>query len=496
VAIDSRFDRWRRSVGLFLGPVVFLFVLAAPSDLSTEAHRLSAVFALVIVYWVTEAIPLPVTALLGPAIAVPLGVAGAREAFANFGHPIIFLFMGSFLISGAMMTHGLDRRIALFVLSRRWVGDRPARILLAFGGIAAFLSMWMSNTATTAMMLPIGLGVLRTLSHGDSGNTSARSSLYSAGLMLMIAFSCNIGGIATPVGTPPNLIAIGMIERIVGTKISFFDWMLFALPITVVLFSFLYLVVRGLFCRGATSLEGAVDAIRRERSTLGAWSAGEKVALAAFLLAVVLWTLPGFVSLALGSASPVSVKVKGALAEGPSAILAASLLFLVPVDWRNRKFAMNWEQALRIDWGTILLFGGGLSLGTLAFSSGLAGAVGTEIESFAGGLPLWAVVLLALVVADLMTEFMSNTASANLLIPIFLAMAVQSGVDSMMPALAATLGCSMAFCFPVATPPNAIVYGSGRVSLTQMIRVGVLLDAGCALLAWVGLLLLSRSLGF
>jgi len=484
------YDRLRRTAGLFLGPAVFLLVLVLPSDLPVEAHRLAAVFALVVVFWVSEAIPLAATALLGPALAVVLGVAPAKSAFASFGHPIIFLFMGSFLISGAMIAHGLDRRIALFVLSRAWVGNSPTRILLAFGAIAAFLSMWMSNTATTAMMLPIGLGVLRTLS--DRGPaTRVGDWPYATGLMLMIAFSCNVGGIATPVGSPPNLIAIGLIEEILGKSISFFEWMSFGLPIAVALFGFLYFLLRWMFAARLASIEGAVEVIRDERAALGPWSNGERVALGSFLVAVTLWTLPGLASVALGSASPVAQGLKAVLPEGVSAILAASLLFMVPVDWKARRFALDWKQATRIDWGTILLFGGGLSLGGMAFKSGLAAALGSGIEGFSVGLPLALIALLALFAGDLMTEVMSNTATANLLIPIFLALAASTGEPSILPALAATLGCSLAFCFPVATPPNAIVYGSGHIRLPQMIRAGIVLDLGCGLLAWAGLLLLT-----
>jgi sodium-dependent dicarboxylate transporter 2/3/5 len=514
------FERMRRSVGLFLAPLVFVLVLVLPTDLELPAHRLAAVFAFVIVLWITEAIPLAATALLGAALTVPLGVATAREAFAQFGHPIIFLFLGSFLISMAMAVHGLDRRIALFVLSRSWVGDHPGRILLAFGGIGAFLSMWMSNTATTAMMLPIGIGVLRTLSNGrgdsadaDDTDTDTNASDddttgpghgggYATGLLLMIAFSCNVGGIATPVGSPPNLIAIGLIERVAGRSIGFFEWMSFGLPIAVVLFAFLFLIVRAWFVDPRDRVEGAIESIRRERARLGRWTAGEKVALTAFLTAVVLWTLPGFVSVALPKGSPFAVLVKQALPEAVSAILAASLLFFLPTNWKQRRFALTWKQAARIDWGTILLFGGGLALGTMAFDTGLAAALGGRIELIAGTMPLWLVVLLAVSVGDTMTEIMSNTATANLLIPIFLAIAAAGATGgfgatgALLPAVAATLGCSLAFCLPVATPPNAIVYGTGRVPLTKMIRTGIALDVGCALLTWVGLLVYSRLAGF
>jgi sodium-dependent dicarboxylate transporter 2/3/5 len=488
----DRFDRSRQTAGLFLGPAAFLVALVSPTGLEPSAHRLAAIFALVVVFWVTEAIPLPATALLGPALAVVLGVAGARDAFASFGHPIIFLFLGSFLIARAMMKHGLDRRIALFVLSRPWVGEHPGRILLAFGAIAAFLSMWMSNTATTAMMLPIGLGVLRSLPLSGRDAAGGSSPAYATGLMLMVAYSCNVGGIATPVGTPPNLIAIGMLEKVLNRDISFVEWMAFGLPIAAGCFVFLYGLVRWLYSPKVRTLDGAAAVIRGEREKLGRWRPGEKAALTAFLVAVTLWTLPGILGLFLGAESETARTLSGSLPEGASAILAATLLFLIPIDWRTREFALDWREAARIDWGTILLFGGGLALGGLAFSTGLAEAIGGAALGGAGTLGIVAMVLIAVFVANIMTEFMSNTAMANLLIPMFLALTAADAGGSILPALGAALGCSLAFCLPVATPPNAIVYGSGHVPLTAMIRAGVLLDLGCGLLTWIGLLIFTR----
>ena len=484
----------RRTIGLLLGPLLFATVLAAPTGLEPDAHRLAAIFALVIVFWVTEAIPLAATALLGPALAVPLGVAPAREAFASFGHPILFLFLGSFLIARGMMQHGLDRRIALFVLSRPWVGNHPGRILLAFGAIAWFLSMWISNTATTAMMLPIGLGVLRTLP-ADRGEADGHGR-YSMALLLMIAFSCSIGGMATPVGTPPNLIGIGMLEEILGLSISFFDWMRFAAPISLVLFLFLYAVVRLVFPSRVRELENAHEVILQHRAELGRWSAGERVALVAFLMAVGLWTLPGVLTVALGPEAAFAQTIKRALPEGPAAIFAAMALFVIPTERGSWRPALAWKEAAQIDWGTIILFGGGLSLGSMAFSSGLAGALADAVGGHSAGLSIWLLALLALFVANALTEFMSNTATANLLIPIFLALAGSASAHPALPAVAAMLGCSLAFCLPVATPPNAIVYGSGLVPLPQMIRLGILLDIGCGLLAWAGLILLQNILRF
>ncbi len=484
----------RRTLGLLLGPLSFAAVLAAPTDLEPDAHRLAAIFALVIVFWVSEAIPLAATALLGPALAVPLGVAPAREAFAPFGHPILFLFLGSFLIARGMMQHGLDRRIALFVLSRSWVGNRSSRILLAFGGIAWFLSMWISNTATTAMMLPIGLGVLRTMS-SDRGDEEGHHR-YSMALLLTIAFSCSIGGMATPVGTPPNLIGIGMLEQILGQRVSFFDWMAFAAPISLVLFAFLCAMVRLVFRPKARELGSAREVILRRREELGRWSAGERVALVAFLMAVTLWTLPGLLAIALGPEAELAQAIQRALPEGPAAIFAAMALFAIPTERGRFRPALSWSEAAQIDWGTIILFGGGLSLGSMAFSSGLAGALASAVGGQSAGLSIWMLALLALFVANTLTEFMSNTATANLLVPIFLALAGASSEHLTAPAVAAMLGCSLAFCLPVATPPNAIVYGSGQVPLLQMIRLGILLDLGCGLLAWSGLILFRDALRF
>ncbi len=476
----------RQRLGWVLGPALALATLVLPLGLQPQAQKLAAVFVLVAVFWVTEAIPLAATALLGPALAVLSGVAGAREVFAPFGHPILFLFIGSFFIARAMSVHGLDRRIALFVLSRRWVGERPGRILVAFGLVGAFLSMWMSNTATTAMMLPVGLGVLAALPEGEAGLPRR----YATALMLTIAFSCEIGGIATPVGTPPNLIAIGMLEELLGRRISFLAWMSFGLPVAALCFVWLCLLLRAQYGVPRGRLPGAAERIAQQRARLGRWSRGEAMALAAFSLAVALWTLPGAAALLLGPQAPLTRALEQRLPEGPAAIVAASVLFVAPSGFGGR--VLSWREAARIDWGTILLFGGGLSLGSLAFSTGLARAMGEALLAATGPVSLPVFALAALLCAMLVTEFMSNTATVNLLLPIVLALAAEENVPPQLPALAATIGCSLAFCLPVATPPNAIVYGSGHVRLADMLRTGLLLDAGCGLAVWA-VLLASRA---
>lgn len=491
-----------RSVALVLGPLLGLLVLLAPTGLDPAAQRLAAVFALVIVYWVTEAIPLAATALLGPTLALLLGVASPRDTYASFGHPIIFVFLGSFLIARAMSIHGLDRRIALFVLSRRWVGERPERILLAFGATGFLLSMWVSNTATTAMMLPIATGVLATLGRapsdgpaaGADGGSGTGDRGLATGLMLMVAYACNVGGIATPVGTPPNLIAIGIIEKATGRSISFFRWMLVGVPIAVAGFAIIYVVIRWLFPFARTRLEGARERILAERRKLGAWKPAEKVACGAFGLAVLLWILPGLATALLGPASPAAAAVNDRLPESAVALVAASVLFLIPARRPGGGAALTWKEASGIDWGTILLFGGGLSLGSLAFQTGLARALGEGLLRSSGTLPVAAVLLIAILMADLLTEFMSNTATANLLVPLFLSLGLEEGGRGALTAVGVAIGCSLAFCLPVATPPNAIVYASGRVPLGRMIRTGILVDVLCIAAAWCVLILWGSNL--
>jgi sodium-dependent dicarboxylate transporter 2/3/5 len=469
-----------RTWGLVLGPAAFAAMLASPTGLEPEAHRLAAVLAWVVVYWVTEAIPLAATALFGPALAVVLGVAGAQETFASFGHPILFVFIGSFLIARAMAAHGLDRRIALFVVSRSGVGESPVRLVVAFGAVAAFLSMWMSNTATAAMMLPIALGVLGTVRSTDGSEEETRG--FGTALLLAIAYSCSIGGVATPVGTPPNLIAIGMIERNTGRHIGFFEWMAFGVPLTVLFLGVLFAVLIVLFRVRRFRTSGATNEIARQRQALGRWSRGEVAALGAFGAVVLLWIAPGFVSLVAGRDTPPSRAFESGLPEGVAAVLAAIPLFAIPVG--DGKRALEWRDAATIDWGTILLFGGGLGLGGLAHNTGLAAAVGGAALETARGMPAWAWIPIAAAVGSALTEFLSNTATANLFVPLFLGVGGATAGNAVLPAIAVTIGCSAAYCFPVGTPPNAIVFGSGRIRLIDMIRVGVVLDLLGVIVTW------------
>ena len=468
---EVRFDEVRRKVGLVLAPAVFLLVLVLPFEqLTPEAHRLAAVIALVIVLWVTEAVPLPVTALLGPSLAIVLRVAPVREAFAPFANPLIFLFIGSFILAQALFVHRVNERIAYGVLSWRFIGARPTRILIAYGALAAFLSAWMSNTATTAMLVPIGLSLLAFM---ESEGSVPKG--YGTALMLMTAYGCSRGGMATPVGTPPNLIAIAMIGEQLDVRITFVEWMFLAVPVTLVLMGIVFVYLNWVGRTGVTEIPGAEQLIAERKRALGPWRPGERNAVIAFGVTVVLWVGPGLLPLFLGREHPFAQAVLASIPESVAALTGVVLLFLLPIS-RTQRTTITWKQAAQIDWGTILLFGGGLALGTLSASTGLARVVGEGITGLLPTNEVAALTFASALFTVVLSETMSNTAATNIAIPIVISIAQAAGVDPLVPAVAAGLAASVAVVLPVSTPPNAIVYASGKVPITQMIKYGILMD--------------------
>lgn len=486
-AREARFEKWRRTTGLFAGPLTFtLVMLAGPGDLPQEAHRLAAVVSLVVVWWITEAIPVAMTALAGAALTVILGVSSAGDALAPFASPTIFLFLGSFILAEAIATHGLDRRLALTILSRRSVGGRPARLRVVTGLLAAGLSMWMSNTATAAMLLPVALGIL--------GATDAGQRRGRTGFLLVLAYSASIGGVATPIGTPPNLITIGMLDRLAGRDIDFFRWMAVALPLALAMFAALTVLARWFYPVERAEPRAGSSAASTAAS-LPPWSRGETNCVVAFGLAVTLWVSPGVAAIVAGPSSDIYRFLAARLDEGVVALVAASLLFVLPVDWKRREFTITWARASRIDWGTILLFGGGLSLGHMMFTTGLAERIGRELVAASGAQSLWTITAVMTAVAILTTEIASNTAAANMLVPVAIAVAGAAGLSPIPPALGIAMGASMAYMLPISTPPNAIVYGTGMVPITAMIRFGLLLDLLSFAIVVSGLRLLCPLVG-
>lgn len=497
---EQRFERRRRLAGFALSPAVFIALYLYPFALPVDAHRLLAVLGLVLALWLTESIPLPAAAVLGAVLNVMLGVAPAKAVLAPFAHPIVFLFIGSFIIAEAITIHGLDRRFAFAIFSIRFLQKSPLRVLFAFGSVVALASMWISNTAATAMTLPIALGVLEAMRkmHTSDGAKGPAFDMrrFSTALMLMVAYGASVGGIATPIGTPPNLIGIGMIQQLAGVRINFFEWMAFALPITAVMFIYLFVLLGRGIRLGSGSMEGMGEMIRGARAGLGRWSAGEVNTAICFGVAVLLWVAPSVCALLLGKQATLSALLASRLNEGVVAAFAASLLFFLPISVREARFTMTWDKAVRIDWGTILLFGGGLSLGALMFSTGLAETIGGGLTGMTGASTLWAVTAMAVALGIVLSETTSNTASANMVIPVMIALAQGAGISPVPPALGACLGASFGFMLPVSTPPNAIVYGSGQVPILSMVRKGVAFDIGGFFIIMAGLRALCPLMGW
>ena len=468
---EEQFNRRRRTAGLVLGPLTFIAMLAAPLPLTTSPHRMAAILAMVVVLWITEAIPITVTALLGPVLAVVFGVAPARAALAPFADPIIFLFIGSFILAEAMFVHGLDRRIAFSALSWRLVGSSATRILIVYGAVGTTLSMWISNTATTAMLFPIGLSIVAHLQR-----TSGGTRRFALAMMLITSFGPSVGGMATPVGTPPNLIGIGMLERITAARITFFQWMAIGLPAVLLVYAFLAALFWFTCARGVEVGAGSTELVRAELEKLGRMSRGQRNVLVAFGITVLLWIAPGILAVAGLDEAPFARQYAESVPEGVAAMLGAFLLFLLPLEWKTRRFTLSWEQAVKIDWGIVFLYGGGLAMGTLAFTTGLAEAMGKGITAWLPSHSTATLTMLFTAAAIVLSETTSNTASANMVVPIAIAVAQASGVRAIEPALGATLGASMGFMMPISTAPNAIVYSSGYIPITAMMRYGLALD--------------------
>ncbi|MEO0106492.1 MAG: DASS family sodium-coupled anion symporter [candidate division WOR-3 bacterium] len=491
---EERFERLRKTIGFFLGLIIFVVLLLLPMpSLSRNAHFLSAILGWVVIWWITEPVPIPITALLGTTLCVIMGVDTMKKIFAPFADPIIFLFIGSFIIAKAMMVHRLDRRFAFQILSIPGIGKSSNLILFTLGLIAVVISMWVSNTATTAMLYPIGLGILNTIAQLQSKDV--KKMKYSTGLMLIIAYGASVGGIGTPVGTPPNLIGIGLIKELLGKNITFFRWLLFAIPMVAIMYIVLFLLLRLLFPPGFKELSGIEEYVGREKKAMGKISTGERNVLIAFLITVFLWVFPGILAIILGSDAPCCKWWEVHIPEGLAAIVGAVILFILPLDLKEKKGTITWKEAVDIDWGTILLFGGGLSLGSLMFSTGLAENIGKGILSLTGAKGLFSITAISILLAIITSELTSNTASANMVIPIMISLAKAANVNPFIPALGACLGSSYGFMLPVSTPPNAIIYGSGYVPITRMIRAGIIFDLLGFLIILAGVFLLLPLIG-
>ena len=480
---------------------MFLIFLLLPIDMEPNQQKLAAALLFVIVLWISEAVPIPIGGLMGIVLIVMIGVAPVDDVVAPFGSSTVFVFIGAFIIAQSMLRTGVARRFAFRVLAVPGVGKSSVRTIVAFGFITCALSAFVSNTATVAMLLPTAVAILGTLANiydrktDDSVEVDPTRLRVGIALMLMLAYGASVGGLLTPVGSPPNLIGRGLIEEATGERISFLEWVLAALPICALMFVALCFILLRLNKPEVKRLEGVEEYVAEERSKLGSLSIKERNTLIAFAVAVVLWIAPGFVAIIAGDDSKTYEDVTNRLDEGVVAILAASLLFLLPTNWKKREFTITWSEAKDIDWGTILLFGTGIIFGSLLADTGLAETIGNWGSDTLGVDSELSITIFAVVLAILISETTSNTASASVVVPIIIPVAVSAGVDPMVPALAATFAASFGFMLPVSTPQNAIVYGSGVVPITQMVRNGFFFDIVGAILIIIGIPILVSALG-
>jgi solute carrier family 13 (sodium-dependent dicarboxylate transporter), member 2/3/5 len=363
--------------------------------------------------------------------------------------------------------------------------------LLAVVVFLAPLDLWVSNTATTAMMLPIGLGVLAALGQGHSQEIG--KTPYATAMMLMLTWGSSVA-VGLPIGSPPNLIAISMARELAHRPLTFANWVQVAMPLTFAMLLLCYGLLHRLYRDTSLSTAGLAEYVAKERRQLGRWSRGQKSVGGVFLLLATLWLTPAGLTAVFGSTHPVAVWTDRHLPEAGAAFLAACLLFCLPGN-EPRQAVLSWREAAQIDWGTILLFGGGLSLGKLMFETRLADALGRAITVHLGISDLWGITAVAVVLGIMVSEAASNTASASAIIPSVLAVAAAAGVSPRPPLFGAALGASFGFMLPVSTPPNAIVYSSGLVPLRQMIRAGIWLDLVGALLIWLYLRIVCPLFG-
>ena len=472
-----------------LAPVIFLLLVLFPEVLDKERPVIAytaGVAILMAVWWMTEVVPLAVTALIPVALFPLLGIMNGKAVAETYFNHLIFLFIGGFLMALAMEKWHLHRRIALRLLL--WIGLSPARILLGFMLTSAFLSMWISNTATTMMMVPILLSIVAKMEEVNASETTRK---MEKGLLLGIAYAASIGGIATLIGTPPNLsfVRIFKIYFPDAPDISFARWMIFALPLSLLLLTITYLYLYGVFFKGKKhSFEIGKDVIDAEYRSLGKMGYEERWVLALFVSLALLWLFRRPIDLGTWHVPGWSGLFHHPkwITDGNIAIFIGILLFLIPAKNQSQSaFLMDWKTAERIPWGIILLFGGGFALASGFKESGLSEFIGRELTGLQHIHPVL-ILLLIVVTITFLTELTSNTATVETFLPILAAMAVAIKINPLFLMVPATIAASFAFMLPVATPPNAIVFGSKKLKISDMVKTGFWLNLiGIAVLTLV-----------
>jgi len=459
-----------RYVGFFLGPLLFVAILFLVPDtfISPLANKTLALAAWMITWWVTEAASIPVTALL-PLVMFPfLGVMKMSEAAIPYANPIIFLFLGGFMIALALEKHRLHERIALNLV--RITGTSGNGIIMGFMIATAFISMWISNTATAMMMLPIGLSVINLLMKDKKiqiYELPKQERNFALGLMLMIGYAATLGGLATIIGTPPNVVFKGLLNKFYDIDISFGDWMIVGVPTSIILCFFTYwMITRLLFPNNIKKVEGSDQLLEEKLKEIGRISKEEKGVLAIFCLTSFCWIFQ--------EAMNAYIFKTNILNDTNVAMTGGLMMFLFPVDFKNKVFLLAWKDTAQLQWGILILFGGGLCLAEGLERAGIIQQIGQWIAAQS----TFNVTLIAVLitVGVILSEFMSNVALVQIFVPVIFGISKSLDVNPILLALPVTFSASIGFMFPIATPPNAIVFSSGYIRMKDMVRAGVLLD--------------------
>ncbi len=468
---ESREYTMRQKIGLFLGPVLFLVMLfmPTPSAMEPAAQKMAAVACLMATWWMTEAIPIPATSLIPIALFPLMGIMHTKKAAAPYASHLIFLFMGGFIIALAMQRWNLHRRIAMNIV--KLVGFSPGRLIFGFMAATAVLSAFVSNTATTVMMMPIGLAIItHVITEGKKEGLdkaidfSPEKFAFGLNLMLGIAYAASIGGVATLIGTPPNTVLAGYLQKTYGYEITFAGWMKVGVPLVAIFLPLCWLwLTKVANPMKLKKVPGGRDLINKELKAMGKMSSGERWTALVFGLTALGWIFRknlGFLFYDPKMITDAAIAMSGAL-----------LLFLIPINFKKNVFVMDWHWASKMPWGVLILFGGGLSMASGFKVTELATWIGSRV----GLLDTAPILLLIIAVATLiifLTELTSNTATSAMVMPILSAVAIGLGQNPLLLVVPAAIAASCAFMLPVATPPNAIVFGSGYVTIPQMVKSG------------------------
>ncbi|HRI78404.1 MAG TPA: DASS family sodium-coupled anion symporter [Cyclobacteriaceae bacterium] len=457
-------------IGLVLGPLFFISILifATPGKLSEHSIIVLALGAWVITWWVTEAMPIPVSALL-PMVVLPLmGVSTVKEATAPYGDPVIFLFMGGFILGLGLERHNLHQRIALNLI--KLTGTSGNGIIMGFMISTALISMWISNTATAIMMLPIAASVTSLLAKETGQEDDPRFKKFATGLMLAIAYAASIGGMATIIGTPPNVVMVGFMKRFYNLDVSFTRWMVVGIPLMILALIACYVIITKILYRNhLPSIQGSKELIHKKLEALGKLAKEEKLVLMVFSITCFFWIFRQNINGLIG---------KNVFDDTTIAMAGGILMFLLPVDFKSQKFLLEWNDMKELPWGILLLFGGGLCLADGMEKSGLVQIVG-DYFSHQDNINASLLVFALTAIAMGMTELMSNVALVTIFVPVVFGIADGFHINPIWLAMPVTFAASCAFMMPISTPPNAVLFASGHIKMKDMIKTGILLNLCC-----------------